>query len=199
MRTVVITEPAMLPYEAEVIPRLLDAGVWRVHVRKPGAEEVAVARLLEEIPPKYRKRLSLHDCHALARIYGVGGVHLNRRAPLPPEGFRGLISRSCHSLEELLVYKDSCDYMFLSPVFDSISKQGYKSRFTLEEIRAFSDKMSLHEKVFALGGVTPGNAGLLQKAGFGGVAVLGYIWEPFLKDGNVSALLSRVAEFRFTL
>lgn len=192
---IVITDTSFTSGEAEAITGLLDIGVWRVHVRKPGADEAEVAHLLEEISPKYRNRISLHDCHPLARIYGVGGVHLNGRAPLPPEDFSGLVSRSCHSLEELSEYKDSCDYMFLSPVFDSISKQGYKSRFTLEEIRAFSDKNSLHEKVLALGGVTPDNAGLLLEAGFGGVAVLGYIWKPFLNDRNVSALLSRAHDF----
>ena len=37
MRVIVITDPEFLPGEAEALTALLDAGAWRVHVRKPGA------------------------------------------------------------------------------------------------------------------------------------------------------------------
>ena len=37
----------------------------------------------------------------LAAEYGLGGVHLNGRNPMPPAGFRGVVSRSCHTLGEL--------------------------------------------------------------------------------------------------
>ena len=77
----------------------------------------------------------MHDRHELAARFGVGGVHLNSRNPSVPDGFGGLVSRSCHSIAELSQYSSVCDYMFLSPVFDSISKSGYTSRFSLEEIR----------------------------------------------------------------
>lgn len=186
----------MLHDEAKAVTMLLEAGAWRVHIRKPGVEEEAVARLLEEIPEGLRGRLSLHDCHSLALRYGVGGVHLNSRSPEVPEGFTGLISRSCHSFEELSRYGDSCDYMFLSPVFDSISKQGYKSRFTLEEIRAYTG--CSYEKIFALGGVTPDKIPLLAAAGFGGAAVLGYVWNVLLNGGGMDALLSRFIAFQST-
>ena len=191
MRIIVITEAIMLPGEAEAIERLLAAGAWRVHVRKPGVEEKDVAHLLEDISPKYRKRISLHDCHSLARVYGVGGVHLNGRNPLPPDGFDGLVSRSCHSFGELSMYAPGCDYMFLSPVFDSISKQGYKSHFSLDEIKAQAGAGVIGENTFALGGVTPDNVPLLAEAGFGGAAVLGYVWRPYVTDGSMTALVSR--------
>ena len=143
-----------------------------MHVRKPAAGSDSIARLLEEFPQCYRSRLSLHDHHELAENCGVGGVHLNSRNPSAPDGFGGLVSRSCHSMEELSEYGSVCDYMFLSPIFDSISKSGYVSRFSLEEIRrrivagsdvatARMDVMSSDgncrpvdwERVFALGGV----------------------------------------------
>ena len=135
MRTVVITDPEFLPGETQAVTALLEAGAWRVHVRKPGADAAEVEALLEKLPELYRQRISLHDCHELAARYGVGGVHLNARNPLPPQEFTGMVSRSCHSFEELAEYAPVCDYMFLSPIFDSISKKGYVSRFPLEEIR----------------------------------------------------------------
>lgn len=205
-----ISAPDFLPGEAEAVTALLEAGAWRVHVRKPAAGSDSIARLLEEFPQCYRSRLSLHDHHELAENCGVGGVHLNSRNPSAPDGFGGLVSRSCHSMEELSEYGSVCDYMFLSPIFDSISKSGYNSRFSLEEIRrrivagsdvatARMDVMSSDGncrsvdwgRVFALGGVCPDNVRLLEDVGFGGAAVLGYLWEPFRQDHDIAALSAR--------
>ena len=211
MRIIVISAPDFLPGEAEAVTALLETGAWRVHVRKPAAGSDSIARLLEEFPQCYRSRLSLHDHHELAENCGVGGVHLNSRNPSAPDGFGGLVSRSCHSIAELSQYSSVCDYMFLSPIFDSISKSGYNSRFSLEEIRrrivagsdvatARMDVMSSDGncrsvdwgRVFALGGVCPDNIRLLEETGFGGAAVLGYLWEPFRQDHNCAALSERL-------
>ena len=206
-----ISAPDFLPGEAEAVTALLEAGAWRVHVRKPAAGSDSIARLLEHIPAALYSRISLHDHHELAARFGVGGVHLNSRNPSVPDGFGGMVSRSCHSISELSQYGPVCDYMFLSPVFDSISKSGYTSRFSLEEIRrrivagsdvatARMDVMSSDGncrsvdwgRVFALGGVCPDNIRLLEEAGFGGAAVLGYIWEPFRLDHDCAALSERL-------
>ncbi|MDD6809054.1 MAG: thiamine phosphate synthase, partial [Bacteroidales bacterium] len=45
-----------------------------------------------------------------------------------------MLSVSCHSLEELSAHKAKFDYLFLSPIFDSISKKGYSGRFTREQL-----------------------------------------------------------------
>ena len=210
MRIIVISAPDFLPGEAEAVTALLEAGAWRVHVRKPAAGSDSIARLLEHIPAALYSRISLHDHHELAARFGVGGVHLNSRNPSVPDGFGGLVSRSCHSISELSQYGPVCDYMFLSPVFDSISKSGYTSRFSLEEIRrrivagsdvatARMDVMSSDGncrsvdwgRVFALGGVCPDNIRLLEETGFGGAAVLGYLWEPFRQGHDIAALSAR--------
>ena len=188
MKIVVITAPDFLPGEAEVIVRLLDAGAWRVHVRKPAADATGTAQLLEALPAEYRSRVSLHDHHDLASALGVGGVHLNSRNPRPPAGFSGAVSRSCHSIAEVEEYGGGCDYMFLSPVFDSISKAGYMSNFSLKEIR--ESGVSLRN-VLALGGVCPENIGRAVEAGFAGAAVLGYLWGPYESDCDAGALLGR--------
>lgn len=194
MRTVVITDPEFLPGETQAVTALLEAGAWRVHVRKPGADAAEVEALLEKLPERYRQRISLHDCHELAARYGVGGVHLNARNPLPPQEFMGMVSRSCHSFGELAECAPVCDYIFLSPIFDSISKKGYVARFPLEEIRWRRDDAWSGvdwKRVLALGGVCPDNIRRVADAGFGGAAVLGYIWEPYKRDADVGALVAR--------
>ena len=122
MRLIAITTPGFRENEAGEIRRLLDGGWWRVHIRKPGSDPESVVRLLREIPRGYYPRLSLHDHFPLAGEFGLGGVHLNSRNPRAPRGWNGLVSRSCHTLEEIQ-QGDEYDYQFLSPVFDSISSR----------------------------------------------------------------------------
>ena len=199
MRLIIITDPEFLPGEAEIIKRMLDEGVWRIHVRKPGADTESTARLIEALPAEYRGRISLHDHHGTAADLEIGGIHLNSRNPLPPGDFQGMVSCSCHSLEEVASHHDAVDYMFLSPIFDSISKQGYKSHFSLEELRNFISTAAAVKEgcwLFALGGVTPGCLPLLKEAGFSGAAVLGYIWEPYKRDFNIDALIKRLTELK---
>ena len=107
----------------------------------------------------------------------VGGVHLNGRNPNPPVSFSGRISRSCHSIEEVLQCKDKVDYCFLSPIFDSISKQGYCSKFSLAELKHLFDEKALDEKVCALSGVTFDNISELEEVGFSSFVMLSALWE----------------------
>ena len=176
MRIVVISLPHAVPHEAATIRQLLDAGIDRIHIRRPEASEAELCALIEAVPEPLRFRLSLHDGHGLAVRYGVGGVHLNARNPSPPEGFRGIVSRSCHTIDELAA-DTACDYRFLSPIFDSISKKGYRAAFTAEELRTAAARGLLGNRTLALGGVTPERFAELRSYGFGGAALLGSIWQ----------------------
>ena len=120
MRLVVITREEFTAEEPETILRLLDGGIDRIHLRKPAATEPELRRLIESLPATCYPHLSLHDHLPLAAEYGLGGVHLNGRNPEVPAGFRGVVSRSCHSLGELAACAPTTGYRFLSPIFDRI-------------------------------------------------------------------------------
>jgi len=83
---------------------------------------------------------------------------------------------SAHSFEEL--EKTSTDICFLSPVFDSISKFGYKAKYNSQELKEgiASWKENHSQKLFALGGVDAENIAELASLGFDGAAVLGAVW-----------------------
>ena len=143
MRIIVITDTPFAASEAESIRILLSEGADRVHLRKPQSAENDMRRLIEALPPELYPRLTLQDHLYLAGEYGIGGVHLNARNPEIPAGFGGLISRSCHSFEELASHPTE-DYLFLSPIFDSISKTGYRAGYAPDELRkAFAQGLSL--------------------------------------------------------
>ena len=187
MRILVITDEAFRPSEAEEIGLLLEEGVERVHLRKPHAGEASLRRLIESLPQRLYPRLTLHDHLSLAVEYGLGGIHLNSRNRSIPDGFRGLVSCSCHTLEELALHPEA-DYCFLSPIFDSISKSGYRAAFTLQQLRRAATEGLLTRRVVALGGIRPEHLPELHACGFGGAALLGFIW----RDATPAALRERM-------
>lgn len=166
----VITSPTVIEDEARKICRMLDGRVSYVHIRRPGASDLEVRRILEQIPSHYHSRLILHGNFGLLKEFGLGGVSLNKANPIPP-GEAGITGCSCHSEEEALRNADK-DFILYSPVYSSISKPGYgPQRDLLAEGRRLS-----HLPLIALGGVTPLKFGELAESGFHGAALLGYAW-----------------------
>lgn len=168
-----ITLPDFIDDEARRIVRLLDNGIDRIHIRKPEAQAEAIARLLEDIPESLHCRLSLHDHHELIARFPQVWAHANARNPEPP--VQVPFSRSCHKLDELCA-EPCAQYSFLSPIFDSISKHGYGASFTTEQLKEAARAGIINQNVIALGGVTPDRFPILKSLGFGGAAMLGYIW-----------------------
>ena len=189
MEWIVITSPGFLQGEADFIDRLFNHGLDRLHLRKPGAEIGECRRLLDGISREWLPRIVVHDNFGLCREYGLGGVHLNGRNPMAPPNHEGSVSRSCHSLEEISRYKEECDYLTLSPIFNSISKQGYMAAFEPEQLAAARDSGLIDRRVMALGGVTLENIPRVKELGFGGVAILGDVWQR-MADGSVDEYLA---------
>lgn len=189
MEWIVITSPGFLQGEADFIDRLFNHGLDRLHLRKPGADIGECRRLLDGISREWLPRIVVHDNFGLCREYGLGGVHLNGRNPMAPPNHEGSVSRSCHSLEEISRYKGECDYLTLSPIFNSISKQGYMAAFEPEQLAAARDSGLIDSRVMALGGVTLENIPRVRELGFGGVAILGDVWQR-MADGSVDEYLA---------
>ena len=177
IKLVVITTPEFFPGEAELVNMLFEHGLELLHVRKPSASEQQMEEYLSAIDGKYMSRVTLHDHFELAQRFGVGGLHLNSRNNALPSGWSGRVSRSCHSFQEILAEKDVLDYCFLSPIFDSVSKIGYKMGFSEAELRQKKAEGVIDSKIFALSGVTLDNVQVVESLGFGGCAVLGYLWQ----------------------
>lgn len=182
MEWIVITSPGFLQGEADFIDRLFGHGLDRLHLRKPGADIGECRRLLDGISREWLPRIVVHDNFGLCREYGLGGVHLNGRNPMAPPNHEGSVSRSCHSLEEISRYKGECDYLTLSPIFNSISKQGYMAAFGPGQLAAARDSGLIDRRVIALGGVTLENIPRVKELGFGGVAILGDVWQRMADD-----------------
>ncbi|MGS2764952.1 thiamine phosphate synthase [Sinomicrobium sp. M5D2P9] len=179
---IVITKPETSPDDTPDIIRMFQKGLAVLHLRKPEMNRKEMAGFLNNIPEIYHPGIVIHSHYELRRDYHVKGIHLpegireNGKEDIEtlPDKYRNegfSVSTSFHSLEILRSYGEHpFNYAFLSPVFDSISKAGYKGRcFDIS-----GERISF--PVIALGGITPGNISDISKTGFSGAAVLGYIW-----------------------
>lgn len=153
-----------------------------VHLRKPSSPQYlrSISRRLSTMcGDDLRSRLAVHDFFDIAQEFGFGGVHLNSKHPVPPRGWLGRVSRSLHSVDELQQIEEEMTsgnqrygYVTLSPIYDSISKAGYRSNFDIQLLSPLLKKS--HTPVIALGGVIPDKFQELMDAGFAGAAMLGY-------------------------
>ncbi len=193
MKLAVITQPFFFDSEALMINQMFDAGLEKLHLRKPGASSVRLERFLAEISENRLDRIVVHSHFELVGKWGLRGAHFGKDRSMDIIGFTGTKSFSCHSFEEVIEYKPHCDYVFLSPVFNSISKPGYSSAFTDAELVCAVRCGVTDSKVFALGGVTEGALPYLAQRGFGGAAVLGDVWENADPPERVRKLLDTVS------
>ena len=183
MKIIIITTPEIRQGETAIINALFQEGLQRLHLRKPSATASRMEEYINQIDPAYRSRIVLHDHHDLVRKMHLGGIHLNSRNPLPPAWLAEesqthpiTISRSCHSIAEAREQLPHSDYIFLSPIFDSISKEGYQSAYTEDELRQAVEEGILTAKTYALGGISLTNLPTLHRLGFQGAAILGDLW-----------------------
>ncbi|MBQ5713771.1 MAG: thiamine phosphate synthase [Bacteroidaceae bacterium] len=187
MNIILLTKADFFEGETDIVNKQFSDGLQRLHLRKPMATKEELKAWIEDIRLPYRKRIVLHDHHDLAQEYGLGGIHLNRRNAEVPDWFSGnsfSLSRSCHTISEITAHQDGFDYVFLSPIFDSISKEGYHSAFSKEELLEAKKKGILSKNVYALGGITFDKLNEIQNLGFYGAAILGAFWNNELQTNR---------------
>lgn len=172
MRLIVFSCADVLRNEAKQINSLFDAGMQRFHFRKPTVELKDWRSIIAEINPEYRNKIVIHNHFELMEEFELYGKHLKSTK----EGaYQEFTSAACHSCEELDLKKEVQDYVFLSPVFNSISKSGYTSSFDFTTLQSCLNQFS-SKQVIALGGITIDNLQEVKSLGFDGAAVLGTIW-----------------------
>jgi thiamine-phosphate pyrophosphorylase len=172
---------------------MFEHGLDTLHLRKPKFSSKDLVEYLELIPSEYHDRIVIHSHHKLAKKFNLKGVHFskvhrdkNYNTKLKYLTFRLkfgniLTTRSCHKIHKLEENFNRYTYVFLSPMFESISKKSHSGLFSERQIKkALATKK---RKVYALGGIDESKFKDLKDLGFEGVALLGALWdtdqEPF--------------------
>ncbi len=173
-RFIAISAPGFIPNEAAQWERLFKAGLKRLHVRKPGMKGDALAKLIKQLPEEFHERMVIHGNPQLFTEFRFAGYH-GREDEKKKLNFYGeqTFSASTHGWKETEEVLETADYVFLSPLFDSISKEGYLANASLME---FPEHLK-GKKIYALGGITADNWEDAMDFGYYGVAVLGSLWE----------------------
>ncbi|UCS92628.1 thiamine phosphate synthase [Echinicola marina] len=188
-----ITDPNYLEKEEESLIQLLDQGLSRLHIRKPRWGVTEIRTLVNAIPVEYYSKISLHGDLKLATDLGLGGCHFKSNQKILASSLRK--SKSFHHLNELLEVDNSVlDYGFISPIFDSISKQGYQAAFEYNALKNWmmEHKQGLGFSVYALGGVGRSKISVVKEMGFDGAVIMGDIW----KTGDLAARVSVFKEIK---
>jgi thiamine-phosphate pyrophosphorylase len=169
--------------ELAISIQLFNMGLMALHLRKPHWDAAKTQHFLEAIPNEFHHRIVLHSHFPLADKFNLKGIHLNETNKKLIQQFDKykIISASFHSLQDIRENTFSYQYIFLSPVFNSISKPGYESKFYLQLVSEELDKIRQENHsgppIIALGGINAENIIKTKSAGFAGAALLGAIWE----------------------
>jgi thiamine-phosphate pyrophosphorylase len=201
-----ITSPKFFAGEADCLEGLLEAGLEKLHLRKPGMmrEEAragsrrqvktwidpmeGVEQLLERLAPRWHSRLVLHGSRDLAKRYKIPQIHGMVR---DMGGEEIAVSTSVHSWEEAVKLPEGIAYAFISPLFDSISKPGYRANETLLQRPSELPRC----RMIGLGGIGEDTIGSMIRQGWEGAAVLGSLWEgPIITNVEVVRRFRRLQE-----
>lgn len=169
----IITPETLVEHELETCNQILELPI-RLHVRKPHISIDDLRKYLDQIDPKFHKKLSLHQHHMLVEEYPEVGLHWKSNQKVNQE--KSNRSKSFHSWREIEKENSKLDYGFLSPIFDSITKNGYKAVFDHSALQRKLSETKHTFPIYALGGVHWDNIERIEAMGFAGIAILGAFW-----------------------
>jgi thiamine-phosphate pyrophosphorylase len=186
---------------AEIAERAIAGGADVVQLRDKvcGARELCnIGRTIRAITVKTGTLFIVNDRLDVALACGADGVHLGQddirvgvARQIAPPGF--IIGVSVGTADEAIRgEQDGADYIALSPVFSTASKNDAGPGRGLEVLRAI--RLSVSVPVIAIGGINLGNVHEVIAAGADGVAVISAV----VGNRNVAAaaqeLKKRISE-----
>lgn len=181
---IIITPEILVHKEIDIINELFKEGLDVLHVRKPGISQDELSIYLQSIDERYRSQICLHQWHSLAESFGINRFHYKdgTQSSYQKKNSAMILSASTHSIDTFNTLSNEFSYAFLSPVFESISKVGYKPKVNM--VKALEQRSNFNTKLVALGGIDSDNIAYLFEIGYDEVALSGAIWnnsEPIKK------------------
>lgn len=179
MELLLVSSPEDFVDEHSMVEALFEQGLSRFHLRKPRHSAAMLERWILGLNSDFHSRIVVHGHPEIARSFNVLGFHMNAKwfetHPMSESFSR---SASAHHLREVEMLPEDLSYVWLSPIFDSISKPDYASAFSLESLTEWLLDYKVRKKnpVYALGGIDADNLEAVARAGFDGAVVLGSVW-----------------------
>jgi len=166
----------------DVVLWAVQGGASYVQIREKNLttrEFIEEARIIKKILAPFAVPLIINDRIDVALAVGAEGVHVGQddmpyeaaRALMGHDAIVGLSVETWEDVEE--AEKLDCDYLGVSPVFETPTKTDTKEAWGLEgltRIRAYS-----RHRLVAIGGINATNAGEVVRAGADCIAVVSAI------------------------
>ena len=195
---ILITEPDFIPDEEKFINAFFNEGLEILHLRKPEATALQMHELISKIDEKFHSRIMIHSHYELFETFKIRGVHFTENSKGQIRSYEKVQckkSLAVHELSDLKCVDNSIDYVFLSPLFSSVSKAGYSKQWNFESIKAELSEYR-NFKVMALGGITLDNVKQVKELGFDDFALLGSIWEPIKANHSLTQVIEIFNRFQ---
>ncbi len=208
MKIIIITPEEDIRHELETVNDLFRNGLQRLHLRKSEYDTSDYRKYIKAIEPQFHPRLVLTSSYELYGEFNLGGIHLNTSARRDETLRKKLshipqpvFSTSFHTWQKIVENDFHYGYVFISPVFDSISKKEYKANIDPYGAAETKQKLAKLNKycpeIYGLGGVGIKEMESLHEYGFDGGAMLGSLWmsgnpvATFLRATNVATMSER--------
>lgn len=161
--------------------RAVRSGATMIQIRERGLDDGALLDLARTIVKQSTAagvKVVVNDRVDVALASSAAGVHLpahgappERVRPMVPPGF--LIGRSVHAESEAVAAArtGACDYLIFGSVFATASKPADHPPAGVAALSRVCRAVRL--PVIAIGGIVPGRAGEVRRAGAAGVAAIG--------------------------
>ncbi|HXC04742.1 MAG TPA: thiamine phosphate synthase, partial [Bacteroidia bacterium] len=148
MKLIVLSPSAGDPVvETALVVKLFELGLETFHLRKPRFTTHEMIEYLNKIPPQFHNRIVIHSHHRLCLRYPLKGIHLTRThlkrkfrlwlnlRLIRMKRSKITVSTSFRKLASLYEEENQYDYVFLSPIFDSISGK-FQAGFNIHSLKA---------------------------------------------------------------
>ena len=170
---IVITAPFSIDNESQIIHQLFEEGLVLLHVRKPTYSENEKREFVKTIGLEYLDKMVFHNFSL--ENFSCPNYHISDWKNVDSNLFQQKnISTATHSIEVFNQLSEEWKYAFLSPVFESISKDGYGKNSSILE--TLVNRTNFNTELVALGGLDENNIKTALDSGFDSVALLGSIW-----------------------
>jgi thiamine-phosphate pyrophosphorylase len=186
MKLILISPSKQQDSEIGILLNMFEQGLQTYHVRKKNFSTRQLKNYLDEIPQKYHNRIVIHSHHELALKYNLKGIYISRSHKkkkimlwlwtkwLKFRRNHLELSITIRSVEDIVDVMPRYNYIFLSPVFDSISGN-FQSAFS--DYNIMSNLKNKKLKAIARGGVSINNIEKAKSLGFTGIAFYSSIWK----------------------
>jgi thiamine-phosphate pyrophosphorylase len=190
MKIIVCSVPKILTDEQSLVQELINSGLSSFHLRKPSYSKEELRDWLTLLNDNERQKVVIHSHWSLSEEFTLKGLHFGATMlkQMSNEELKNwmtfakekqlTLSSSVHHQEEINELPIGFDYVWLSPVFESISKQGYRAAHSDTQFDAWVKELQEQKQtqVYALGGIEAKHMQELSQRGFDGAVVLGSIW-----------------------